>query len=96
MSDELIVLNPTLPAVGGRARLAPRRHSLDGLTAGFLDNGKPNSDRLLALLADRLRERHRLAEVVWARKPSIGQLAPPGIVQDLAARCHLIVTGIGD
>jgi len=96
MSDELIVLDPTLPAASGRARLAPRRRSLDGLTVGFLDNGKPNSDRLLALLAARLRERHQLAEIVWARKPSIGQLAPPGMVHDLAASCHLIVTGIGD
>jgi len=96
MSEELSVLDPTLPVVRGRARLAPRRRALAGLTVGFLDNGKPNSDRLLALLAGRLRERHQLAEVVWARKPSIGQLAPPEVMQDMAARCHLIVTGVGD
>jgi hypothetical protein len=30
------------------------------------------------------------------RKPSIGRLAPAELVDELAARCDLVVTGVGD
>jgi hypothetical protein len=88
----LIVLDPTAQPVSARAHLAPRLADLAGRTVGFLDNGKPNSDRFLALLG----APDTVAATLPRRKPSIGRLAPPDLVDELADRCDLVVTGVGD
>jgi hypothetical protein len=90
----LTVLEPVVEPVAGTALTAPRPERLDGLVLGVLDNGKPNSDRFLAVLAARLQEDHDLAGVVVERKPSIGKLAPDALVDALAGRCDLILTGV--
>lgn len=96
MDSCLTVLEPVVEPVAGTALTAPRPERLDGLVLGVLDNGKPNSDRFLAVLAARLQEDHDLAGVVVERKPSIGKLAPDALVDALAGRCDLILTGVGD
>jgi hypothetical protein len=88
----LIVLDPTAQPVSARAELAPRLTDLNGRTVGFLDNGKPNSGRFLELLGGST----TVAATVVRRKPSIGRLAPPGLIDELAGRCDLVVTGVGD
>lgn len=76
--------------------LAPRAASLSGCRLGVLDNGKPNSDRFLDALAGELARDHDLADVVRARKPSIGKLAPDEVVHDLRSKCDVLLTGVGD
>lgn len=88
-----VVLDPTGGVAEATTELAPRPASLTGLVVGYLDNGKPNSDRLLDLLAARFPD---VREVVRARKPNIGRVASPSMIEDLAARCDVVVTGVGD
>jgi hypothetical protein len=91
----MLVLDPTGGPKAASASLSPRPESLAGLVVGYLDNGKPNSDRLLDLVAARLAH-EGVGSAVRARKGSIGRLAEPEIVDDLVARCDVVITGVGD
>lgn len=96
MNTSLTVLDPT--AVGAAphsADLVPPPAGLDGVRVGVLDNGKPNSDRFLSLLAERLSGLGGLPQAA-VRKPSIGRLAPPELVEELLQNSDLVVTGVGD
>lgn len=95
MTGRLIVLDPTVEAPRETAGALPRPASLSGLAVGYLDNGKPNSDRFLRLLSARLRE-DGARDGGWARKPSIGRVATGEMLDDLSARCDVVVTGVGD
>lgn len=95
MTASLTVLDPTVGAGVSTAELAPRPASFAGLVVGYLDNGKPNSDRFLDELSQRLGA-GGVREVVRARKANIGRLAEPEVIRDLAERCDVVVTGVGD
>lgn len=95
MTGPIVVLDPTAGAATVSVELAPRPSSLAGLVVGWLDNGKPNSDRLLALLAARM-DGEGMKEQVLLRKPNIGRVAPAGMIDELAQRCDVVVTGVGD
>ena len=96
MTSSLTVLDPTEAGAPSRnAELVDLPPDLAGVRLGILDNGKPNSDRLLSLLADRFVDRG--AELYGVlRKPSIGRLAPVAMLEELVSACDLIVTGVGD
>ena len=88
-----VVLDPTGDAAQATPELAPRPTSLHGLAVGYPDNGKPNSDRFLRLPAAAFTA---LASVLRARKPNIGRIAPATLIDDLARRCDIVITGVGD
>jgi len=96
----LTILEPTAQrSTAASAHLAARPASLAGCRLGVLDNGKPNSAAFLTILVHRLAERYARAgqpEPRWAGKPSIGRLAPSGTIDDLAADCDIVLTGVGD
>jgi hypothetical protein len=94
MSGPIVVLDPTTGAAATSVQLVSRPDSFTGLVVGLLDNGKPNSDRLLAMLADRL-DGEGMKDVVRLRKPNIGRVAPAAMIEELA-RCDVVVTGVGD
>ncbi|MFC4054175.1 hypothetical protein ACFOY4_31160 [Actinomadura syzygii] len=95
MTEGLVVLDPTADVPRETSGALPRPATLAGLAVGYLDNGKPNSDRFLTLLSARLREDGAL-DAAWARKPSIGRVASDEMLDDLAAQCDVVVTGVGD
>jgi hypothetical protein len=95
MTEQLIVLDPTGGATATPTDLVPRPESFDGLVVGYLDNGKPNSDRFLKILSARL-QGDGVRDVVWARKANIGRLADVESIEDLAQRCDVVITGVGD
>ncbi len=95
MTTSITVLDPTVGAGVSTAELVPRPTSFAGLVVGYLDNGKPNSDRFLDELSERLGA-GGVREVVRARKANIGRLAEPEVIRDLAERCDVVVTGVGD
>lgn len=85
------------PFSGGHAaiaRLAPRKPSLAGLTIGVLDNGKPNAGVLLHRVAELLAARTGAAGVVGFSKPSAAR--PAEILDDVAERAHVVLTGSAD
>ncbi|MBA3338296.1 MAG: hypothetical protein H0T54_00805 [Geodermatophilaceae bacterium] len=96
MSTHLTVLDPTeAGATSPTAELLNLPKDLAGVRLGVLDNGKPNSDRFLAILSERFLARGALLYGV-RRKPSIGRLAPVEMLGELAGACDLVLTGVGD
>jgi hypothetical protein len=67
-----------------------------GRTVGFLDNTKPNFDRLVAAIGDLLREQHGVKEVVHLRKANASTPAAPEIVAALVKKCDVVFAGSGD
>lgn len=96
VTGPLTVLDPTEAGSPSRsAELVDLPADLAGVRFGVLDNGKPNSDRFLALLAERFVAAG--ADLYGTlRKPSIGRLAPPELLDELVGACDLVVTGVGD
>lgn len=77
---------------------APRqaRGGVDRLHLTLIENGKPNARALLGHLADELRGRLRLATVDVHSKPTAGKPIDVDVADMLAARSHLVISGVGD
>ena len=92
-----LILDPTLRTVLPRpASLAPRPANLRGATIGLLANGKSNGMALLDGLADLLRERHGIGDVVRIAKTNASVPVSAGDSERLATRASAIITAIGD
>ena len=76
--------------------LVPRLSSLRGLTAGLLDNTKPNAATLLGSVAAELRRAHRLRAAVLYSKSYFGTPAEDSLIQRILHNCDFAVAGIGD
>lgn len=94
MPEKLIVLDPTLEVQAPRVERAPRSTSIH--TLGLLDNGKPNSDKLLKKVAASIAERHPDFALKYYRKPSPYRPAPGDLLDRLIAECDAALVGIGD
>lgn len=96
MTNSLTVLDPTEAGAPTRdAAIVDLPQELSGVRVGVLDNGKPNSDYFLSLLADRfVAQGAQLYGTL--RKPSIGRLAPAALLEELVGACDLVLTGVGD
>lgn len=90
------ILDPTAQPKRERRPLAQRPSTLKGLTIGLLDSSKRNSDILLAEIGRLLMTRYEAKEVMQRAKPTFTVPAPASLVDEMAARCHAIVTGVGD
>ena len=76
--------------------LAPRLRSLRGLTAGLLDNAKPNASVLLARTGRELRRTHGIREFVMYQKGYFGTPVEESLIQQILHHCDFVVAGIGD
>ena len=76
--------------------LAPRLRSLRGLTAGLLDNGKPNSAALLSETGRALRDRCGIREFKLFRKGYFGTPVEESVIQQILDHCDFAVAAIGD
>ena len=87
---------PVPSDVVGLSQAAERPQGLDGATIGIMHNCKPNGRELLSAIADLLCERFSIKEVVAPVRsegimlPSVAQL------DDLAAKCDVVLSGLGD
>ena len=80
---ESVVVPPLPPAWRGR-------------TVGFLDNTKPNFDRLATGIGELLRERHGVKAVLHRKKANAATPAAPEIVAELVKECDVVFAGSGD
>jgi hypothetical protein len=69
---------------------------LAGRTVGFLDNTKPNFDRLVTELGRLLVERHGVSAIVHRRKANASTPASVGLVTELAKSCDVVFAGSAD
>ena len=63
---------------------------------GVVDNRKPHARELLEYLAEELRGRIGGVEIVLVQKAGAGHPMTPEQASDMAARAHLVITGVGD
>lgn len=89
------MLDPTARPGGQTGALAPRARSLQGATVGLLNNSKRNSDLLLEAIGSELKNHYGVAEVIELGKPSASYVVSAQLQADLA-KCHAIITGVGD
>ena len=92
----LKVLNPTVGPARGTSGIAPRPPSLDDKTIGVIWNGRAYGDRILLEALDLLKQRYRIRDVLFREKPYLGNIAPEPILDELAAKAHVVITGVGD
>jgi len=94
----LVVLDPTEPLPTTTGFLNPRLDSLAGKTLGIIWNGRQPGpgDQILKGVAEELRKRYRVAEVIFRVKPYGGNATPDEVLDELASRSHAVLTGVGD
>ena len=91
------ILDPTLHAVPPRpAARAARPTRLAGATLGLLANGKTHGMTFLERVAEHLRARHAVGELVRVTKANPSAAARPEDTAWLATKCVAVVTAIGD
>ena len=92
----MVLVDPTVTTVGASATMAPRPESLDELVIGLLNNGKRNADLILDATFRMLSERYKLADTVQHGKGSASQPFSRDVIDDVANRCQVAVTAVGD
>jgi len=76
--------------------LTPRLGSLRGLTAGLLDNAKPNAAVLLAHTGRELQRSQGIRQFVMYQKGYFGTPVEESLIQQILHHCDFVVAGIGD
>jgi hypothetical protein len=94
MPEKFIVLDPTLEVDAPRVAPAPRPPHIS--TIGLLDNGKPNSDKVLKKVAELLAEQALHLKINYYRKPGAYRPAPQVLLDQIIAECDAVLVGIGD
>ena len=72
------------------------RTTLDGVTIGLLANGKMNSVEMLTALHDVLADRYEFGGVVERNKMNASRPCPEGIIDEMVAKCDVVITSSGD
>ena len=80
----------------GEFHLNDRSSELSGKTLGLLENHKANSDKVLQEVAEILKEKYELKEVIMLSKHSASLPTKPEVVQHLLDKVDVLITGIGD
>ncbi len=95
-SGHIRVLNPVGEVKRGAFTAPALPSDLGGKTIGFLDNTKPNFDRLVGEMGALLRERFGVKAVVHRRKANASSPAAPELLEELAKTCDLVFAGSAD
>lgn len=89
-------LEPRDTPVPASHHLAARASGLEGKRLALLDNGKPKAGAVLAAIAARLQASHGVCEVLTFQKPSAYRVAPANLLNHMAGRTDVFLTGVGD
>jgi hypothetical protein len=97
MTNTVVVLDPVAPgrAAEGSSKVRPL-DTLKGKVVGFIDNSKPNFNFLADDLAELLKSRYGVADVVRHRKLRAASPAPAETIADIRHRCDLVLVGSAD
>lgn len=92
-----LLVNPTSAGTANQFSLAPRRFTdLNGKRLGLLNNSKFNADNLLDGIGELLSDRYSIREIIRVTKPYFGRPIPDDIAKEMASRCDVMITAIGD
>jgi hypothetical protein len=88
-------LDPRSSVDPHHAPLVSALDTLEGKVIGIIDNGQSNSTAMFKELAALLRRNYSHAEVLLITKPTHMQGAPAAVIEDMARRCDVVITGLG-
>jgi len=94
MAEPFVVLDPTLEVEAAKVERAPRVAEVKRI--GLLDNGKPNSEKVLQMVAAKVAEAYPGVQVTYYRKPGAYRPAPSALLDQVAAENDVALVGIGD
>ena len=95
MSDELPFIDPTRGSSKVPLQRAARPMDLAGKVVGLLDNTKEQGDLILEAVAEGLRERYGVANVISRRKAYFSKPAAPELLDAMAKEVDVAVAGLG-
>jgi hypothetical protein len=91
------LFDPTGSSAGAVAiRFAPRPKDLKSLRVGLVENTKFNSEKLLKLMAERLKQRYGITVVHLAHKQSAGHGVAETDIKEFKTKADFVVAGVGD
>ena len=90
------LVDPTTQPIAAAFTGASRLKDLRGKRVGLIDDSKPNGKELLEELADLLKARYGVAEVMYHRKPSASKPADPEVIARMGKECDYGIVAIGD
>ncbi len=104
MTAMLTLFDPTAPfdlhgntaESGAFQPVFPGMASLVGKVVGFIENTKPNIDKLAAIMGRQLREQHGVARILNHQKRNASVPADEAVLSDFARQCDLVIAGSGD
>jgi hypothetical protein len=90
----LRIYDPTIPFPRATSGLAPRG-PIQGKRVGLLENSKRNSDIILQAIGGLLVEKAGVTVAgLWGKPDTLP--GAPEIVEEMIAKCDLVITGVGD
>ena len=94
----MIVLSPEGKAQTSAKKIAgiAQFSDLRGKVVGFLDNSKPNADKLAERFGELLKEKYGVANMITRRKLTAQQGAPKQYLDELASQADFVICGLGD
>jgi len=91
------LFDPTGSNAGAVAiRFAPRPKDLKSLRVGLVENTKFNSEKLLKLVGERLKDRYGVTVVHLAHKQSAGHGVNAADIKEFKTKADFVVAGVGD
>ena len=94
-STHHILVDPTTNPVVPDFIPAPRLPNLDNLRIGLIDDAKENARELLEELVGLIKQRFRVSNVRYHRKPSASKPADPKVIEEMALDCDYVIVAIG-
>ena len=94
MAEPFVVLDPTLEVEAAKVERAPRVAEVKRI--GLLDNGKPNSEKVLQMVAAKVAEAYPGVRVTYYRKPGAYRPAPSALLDQVVEENDVALVGIGD
>jgi len=95
MSDALPFIDPTESGSKTKVPLAARPMDLVGKVVGLIDNTKEQADVILETIADALRERYGVREVIIRRKEFFSKPASAALLDEMAAKVQVAAAAVG-
>jgi hypothetical protein len=95
MADALWFVDPTAGGNKMKIALAPRPIDLVGKVVGLIDNTKEQADVILETVAQELRARYGVKDVIIERKEAFSRPATVAQIDALANRVQVAAAAVG-
>ena len=95
MANDLAFIDPTEAGSAAKIHLAPRPMDLAGKVVGLLDNTKEQADVILETVAQALRERYGVAQVIIRRKEYYSKPATAAMMNEFAKEVQVAAAAVG-